>query len=224
MKVLLVEDDALLQSGIKEALRRDGWFCEATATVREAKKWADATEYALILLDLGLPDGNGLEVLKYVRSQQKNVPIIILTARDEVTDRVMGLDAGADDYLVKPFAISELLARMRSVLRRSEGRSLNLLQSGDLSLDLGQKTVYWAGEDLKLAGREYALLNRLLLRVDQIVARELLLSDVYTWSDQLSSNTLEVYVHHLRQKLPAGAIETVRGQGYRLVSSCLLAA
>ena len=113
---------------------------------------------------------------------------------------------------------------MRSVLRRSEGRSLNLLQSGDLSLDLGQKTVYWAGEDLKLVGREYALLNRLLLRIDQIVARELLLSDVYTWSDQLSSNTLEVYVHHLRQKLPAGAIETVRGQGYRLVSACLHAA
>lgn len=224
MKVLLVEDDALLQSGIREALRRDGWFCEVTASVREAKQWVDATDFALVLLDLGLPDGSGLDLLKHWRGSTSHTPVIVLTARDEVQDRVAGLDAGADDYLVKPFAISELLARMRSVLRRSEGQSRNVLQVGDLCMDLNQKTVVWAGEDLKLAGREYALLNRLLLRTDQIVARELLLSDVYTWSDQLGSNTLEVYVHHLRQKLPAGAIETVRGQGYRLSSLCLNAA
>ena len=110
---------------------------------------------------------------------------------------------------------------MRSVVRRSEGHSRNHLQCGDLNMDLEQKSVFWAGEDLKLAGREYAVLNRLLLRVDQIVAREMLLSDVYTWSDQLGSNTLEVYIHHLRQKLPIGSIETIRGQGYRLCSAPL---
>lgn len=224
MKVLLVEDDVLLQSGIQEALRRDAWYCEAVGRAQEALQWFAASEYALVLLDLGLPDGNGLEVLKTWRHQNKNTPVIILTARDEVHDKVMGLDAGADDYLIKPFAITELLARMRSVLRRSEGISHDVLTSGLLTMNITHKTVHWAGQELKLNGqREYALLHRLLLRVDHIVARDLLLSDVYTWADSLNSNTLEVYIHHLRQKLPTGAIETVRGQGYRLSSACLSA-
>lgn len=222
MKVLLVEDDALLKSGIQEALQRDGWQCDAVASVADAEEWLHSSKYSLILLDLGLPDGDGLKLLTRWRKQSVTVPVIILTARDEIQDRIIGLDSGADDYLVKPFALSEMLARVRSVLRRSEGQSSNTVQVGRLILDLNQKTACLNDDELQLVGREFTLLCRLVLRADQVVTRELLFNDAYSWADQIGSNTLEVYIHHLRQKLPPKTIETVRGQGYRLRSSCLL--
>lgn len=221
MKVLLIEDDHLLRTGMKDALGLDGWQCDAVASVYEAKRWLQTSEYALILLDLGLPDGDGLHLLRFWRQSGEKTPVIILTARDDIQERISGLDAGADDYLVKPFALGELFARIRSVLRRSEGKSSNVVQAGDLVLDLNQKTAHLDDQDLALAGREFALLSRLVLRVDQVVSRELLQNDLYSWQDQIGSNTLEVYIHKLRQKLPQNSIETLRSQGYRLCSSCL---
>ena len=221
MKVLLIEDDHLLRTGVQDALGLEGWQCDAVASVQDAKTWLSMGQYSLILLDLGLPDGDGLHLLRDWRQSHVNIPVIILTARDDTRERILGLDAGADDYLVKPFALGELFARIRSVLRRSEGKSSNTVQAGDLVLDLSQKTARLDGHNLALTGREFALLCRLVLRADQVVSRELLQNDLYSWQDQIGSNTLEVYIHKLRQKLPLNAIETLRNQGYRLRSSCL---
>ena len=219
MKLLIVEDDLLLRRGLERALIQEDYVVDSAETVKEAIAFltVENSHYSAVLLDLGLPDGDGLTLLSYLRQAENSVPVLIITARDTVDDRVMGLDAGADDYLLKPFAIAELYARLRAIIRRHCGVANNQLEIADFALDLNQKEIHLKGKLLELTVREYLILSRLLLKYGQVVAREFLQQDLYSWQDQLGSNTLEVYIHRLRQKIGKERIETVRGFGYQLI-------
>lgn len=220
MKLLIVEDDLLLQMGLEKALSKEKYVFDVVGTLKEAEQYValdSDNHYAAILLDLGLPDGDGVQLLKKWRDNKIQIPTLIMTARDAVEDRIAGLDAGADDYLIKPFELNELLARLRAIIRRHLGQPSNILNVGALSLDLVNKSIQLKGAPLELTVREYAILSRLILKNTQVVSRETLLQDLYSWQDNLGSNTLEVYIHRLRQKLGKEAIVTVRGVGYQLL-------
>jgi len=216
MKLLIVEDDALLLGGLVQALTSEGYAVDAATKAAEACALLQSGQYSLIVLDLGLPDRDGEELLRQWRKEHIDLPVLILTARDALEDRVGGLDAGADDYLVKPFALAELKARVRALIRRYQGRSDNLLQHGDLSLNLSSQQVWLDTQPVEITPKEFALLTRLLMRIDQTVHRETLQQDLYSWQDDNGSNTLEVHIHNLRRKLGKDRIKTVRGVGYRL--------
>ncbi|WP_075182994.1 two-component system response regulator PmrA [Pantoea sp. 1.19] len=216
MKLLIVEDDRLLQEGLATALSGEGYAVDCAASAREAMALQHSAQYSLIVLDLGLPDRDGGELLRQWRKAGMDVPVLILTARDALDDRVRGLDAGADDYLIKPFALAELKARSRALIRRYQGKSDNVLVQGDISLDLSSQQVWLASRPVDVTPKEFALLSRLLMRVGQTVHRETLLQDLYSWQDDNASNTLEVHIHNLRRKLGRERIRTVRGIGYRL--------
>jgi two-component system response regulator BasR len=216
MKLLIVEDDALLLGGLVQALTSEGYAVDAATKAAEACALLQSGQYSLIVLDLGLPDRDGGELLRQWRKEHIDLPVLILTARDALEDRVEGLDAGADDYLVKPFALAELKARVRALIRRYQGRSDNLLQHGDLSLNLSSQQVWLDTQPVEITPKEFALLTRLLMRIDQTVHRETLQQDLYSWQDDNGSNTLEVHIHNLRRKLGKDRIKTVRGVGYRL--------
>lgn len=216
MKILVVEDDNLLRQGLQQALSHEQYSCDVARSVAEAESLVKVSEYGLILLDLGLPDGDGMTLLKRWRQRGMTQPVLILTARDALDDRVAGLDRGADDYMVKPFALAELLARIRALLRRDQGLASNQLRCGDLCLDLDEKTVTQGGAAVVLTRREFALLRRLMMQVGKVVSRDRLQEDIYDWQDDIGSNALEVHIHHLRRKLGADMIRTVRGEGYRL--------
>lgn len=217
MKLLIVEDDELLQQGLALALSREGYVCDCAASATEANSLLVTSQYSMVILDLGLPDFDGVNLLRQWRRQHISTPVLILTARDALQDRVEGLDAGADDYLTKPFALIELHARVRALIRRYQGHSDNLLQQGDLALNLSSQQVYLQQQAIDVTPKEFALLSRLMMRAGQTVNREILQQDLYTWNDDLSSNTLEVHVHNLRRKLGKDRIRTIRGIGYRLV-------
>lgn len=219
MKLLIVEDDELLQQGLSLALAGEGYACDCAATAAEANALLISSQYSMIILDLGLPDMDGANLLRQWRRQQVELPVLILTARDALEDRVDGLDAGADDYLVKPFALVELQARVRALIRRYQGHSDNLMQLDDLQLNLSSQQVYVQQQPVEVTPKEFAILSRLMMRAGQTVNRELLQQDLYTWQDDLGSNTLEVHIHNLRRKLGKDRIRTVRGIGYRLESS-----
>jgi len=216
MKLLIVEDDALLQSGLTQALNSEGYAVDCAGSAAESNALLRSSQYSLIVLDLGLPDRDGATLLRQWRRDGIAVPVLILTARDALEDRVDGLDAGADDYLVKPFALAELQARVRALIRRYQGHSDNLLQQGDLTLNLSSQQVLLENLPLEITPKEFALLTRLLMRVGQNVHRETLQQDLYSWNDDPGSNTLEVHIHNLRRKLGKDRIKTVRGVGYRL--------
>ena len=216
MKILVVEDDLLLRQGVQKALGHEQYSCDVAANCAEADALLRVSEYGLIILDLGLPDGDGLQLLKRWRQRGLRQPVLILTARDGVDDKVAGLDRGADDYMVKPFSLAELLARVRALLRRDHGKASNQLVCGELALDLESKSVSLAGQEVILTRREFALLRRLAIQVGKVVSRERLQEDLYDWQDEIGSNTLEVYIHHLRRKLGSERIRTVRGEGYVL--------
>ncbi|KGT94502.1 XRE family transcriptional regulator [Erwinia typographi] len=216
MKLLIVEDDALLLAGLVQALTSEGYAVDSATRGAEACALLQSGQYSLIVLDLGLPDRDGGQLLRQWRKENIDLPVLILTARDALEDRVEGLDAGADDYLVKPFALAELKARVRALIRRYQGHSDNLLQHGDLSLNLSSQQVCLDGRPVEITPKEFALLTRLLMRVGQTVHRETLQQDLYSWQDDTGSNTLEVHIHNLRRKLGKDRIKTVRGVGYRL--------
>jgi len=216
MKLLIVEDDALLQSGLAQALSAQGYAIDCASNAAQSNALLQSAQYSLIVLDLGLPDRDGASLLRQWRRDGIAVPVLILTARDALDDRVDGLDAGADDYLVKPFALVELQARVRALIRRYQGHSDNLLQQGDLTLNLTSQQVLLENLPLEITPKEFALLTRLLMRVGQNVHRETLQQDLYSWNDDPGSNTLEVHIHNLRRKLGKDRIKTVRGVGYRL--------
>lgn len=216
MKLLIVEDDQLLQQGLALALSSAGYACDCATTASEAHGLIVTSQYSLVILDLGLPDLDGASLLRQWRRLQIGIPVLILTARDALEDRVDGLDAGADDYLIKPFALAELQARVRALIRRYQGHSDNLLQQDDLTLNLSNQQVYLQQQSIDITPKEFAILSRLMMRAGQTVNRELLQQDLYTWNDDLGSNTLEVHVHNLRRKLGKDRIRTVRGIGYRL--------
>ena len=216
MKILIVEDDELLRQGLTLALTGENYANDSASTAAEANALLQSSQYSLIILDLGLPDTDGATLLRQWRRQNISLPVLILTARDALEDRVDGLDAGADDYLVKPFALVELMARVRALIRRYQGHSDNLLEVGNLTLNLSSQQVYQQGGLVEITPKEFAILSRLIMRAGQTVNRELLQQDLYSWQDDLGSNTLEVHVHNLRRKLGKDLIHTVRGIGYRL--------
>lgn len=216
MKILVVEDDELLRQGLLKALQQEQYSCDAVASLAEAEAHVGVTQYGLVVLDLGLPDGDGLTLLKRWRRHGQRVPVLILTARDTLDEKIQGLDLGADDYMVKPFALAELQARVRALLRRDHGQASNRLECGGLCLDLDDKLVTLDGEPVVLTRREFALLRRLAMAAGKTVNRERLQEDLYDWQDDIGSNTLEVHIHHLRRKLGSSRISTVRGEGYRL--------
>lgn len=216
MKILIVEDDRLLQEGIALALNGEGYAIDCADNAAQADALLHSGQYSLALLDLGLPDADGADLLRRWRRQNIALPVLILTARDALADRVSGLDAGADDYLVKPFALAELKARVRALIRRYQGQSDNQIRQGDLTLNLSSLQVSVDNQPVEVTPKEFALLSRLLMRIGQTVHRETLQQDIYSWQDDNGSNALEVHIHNLRRKLGKDRIKTVRGVGYRL--------
>ncbi|MBW7982789.1 two-component system response regulator PmrA [Enterobacillus tribolii] len=216
MKLLIVEDDELIQRGLAKAMENEGYACDCAASAAAANAFMQAGRYSMVILDLGLPDQDGASLLRQWRRAGTDLPVLILTARDAVEDRVDGLDAGADDYLIKPFALVELQARVRALIRRFQGHSDNLLTVGTITLNLSSQQVMCNGKPVEATPKEFAILSRLMMRAGQTINRELLQQDLYSWNDDLGSNTLEVHIHNLRRKLGKDSIKTVRGIGYRL--------
>jgi two-component system OmpR family response regulator/two-component system response regulator QseB len=214
MRVLLAEDDDLLGSGLRAGLRQQGfqvdWVRDGVAAEAELMTGA----YLAAVLDLGLPRQDGMDVLAKVRARKLTTPVLVLTARDGVPDRIRGLDAGADDYLVKPIDLFELAARLRAMVRRAHGQTRNVFVVGDLALDPVAHQVTLAGNVLDIIGREYDLLHALMLNAGRVLSRAQIEQHLYDWGYEVASNAIEVHIHHLRRKLPPGTIETVRGVGY----------
>ena len=214
MRVLLVEDDTMIGESLREALRRQGLAADWVRDGRAADAALASERFDAVLLDLGLPLRGGLEVLKALRSRGDDTPVVVLTARDAVGDKVAGLDSGADDYLVKPFELDELLARLRAVVRRHAGRAAAALEVGELRLDPATREVSRAGRPVLLSAREFALLHALMERPGAILSRAQLEDRLYGWGEELESNAISVYVHQLRRKLGDDVLHTVRGVGY----------
>jgi len=214
MRVLLVEDDRMLGDGVQAGLGASGFTVDWVRDGESALAALASEAFAAVLLDLGLPRRDGLSVLAELRRVGNGVPVMILTARDQIADKVRGLDLGADDYLVKPFDLDELAARLRALVRRASGRADVRLRHGDLVLDPAARTVIQRGEAVSLTSREFDLLNVLLDAAGRVLTRRALEEQLYAWGEALESNALEVHVHHLRRKLGADLIRTVRGVGY----------
>jgi two-component system, OmpR family, response regulator QseB len=216
MRLLLIEDDEMIGETVLESMRRAGHAIDWARDGRAAALSLGNDVYDLVLLDLSLPKGDGIDLLKTWRGAGGDAPVIILTARDAVEDRVRGLDAGADDYLVKPFDLDELAARARALLRRRAGRTHPVFSHGPLSLDPAAHEVLKDGEPIALIPREFALLHALIEVPTRVFTRTELEEKLYGWGEEVGSNTIEVHVHSLRRKLGADQIVTVRGVGYRL--------
>lgn len=214
MRLLLVEDDGMIGEGVRKALRQDGFAVDWTRDGGAAETALRAESYDLVLLDLGLPGKSGLAVLKELRARGQEMPVLILTARDAVSDRVQGLDSGADDYLVKPFDLDELAARIRALLRRRGGRAQPLVVYGRLVLNPGSHEVSLDDKPLSLSAREFALLQALVEQPGAVLSRSRLEERLYGWGEEVESNAVEVHVHNLRKKLGTNFIRTVRGVGY----------
>lgn len=217
MRLLLVEDDELLGDGIQAGLTQDGYTVDWVQDGRTALDVLRREEFALVVLDIGLPYRSGLDVLRCLRKVGSTVPLLLLTARDALEDRVEGLDAGADDYLIKPFDLPELLARLRALRRRRAGRPSNTIVHGELVLDPTTHGVSLHGEPVLLSRREFALLTALLENRGRVLSKERLEDSLYGWEGEVESNALEVHVHHLRRKLGNELIRTVRGVGYTIL-------
>lgn len=216
MRILIVEDDEVLMSGLQAGLELKGFGTDAVRTCEDAELAVASGEFDGIVLDLMLPDGSGLDLLKRLRGKGLQSPVLLLTARDAVGDRVIGLDAGADDYLGKPFDLAELAARLRAICRRRSGRAAAQLVHSGVSLDPARMSALMGGVELRLSRREFTVLLALMQRPGAVVSKGQLEEKLYGWQEDVESNAIEVHVHHLRAKLGAGFIETVRGVGYRL--------
>lgn len=216
MHVLLVEDDELIASGIHAGLRLHGLTVDHFATAGAAQAAQQAAAYDVCILDLGLPDEDGMALLRRWRTRGQQLPVLVLTARDAVQHRVAGLQAGADDYLLKPFELDELVARLHALLRRARGRSTDCIDHGPLSFHASRGEVLLHGAPVELSRRELALLRTLLQHPRQLLSAEQLRDSLYGFEQDVESNAVNVHIHHLRRKLGAGIVETVRGLGYRL--------
>ncbi|WP_029524649.1 response regulator [Polaromonas glacialis] len=216
MRILLAEDDGLLGDGLRAGLRQLGfqvdWVRDGEAAERELR----AQPYEAAVLDLGLPRKDGLDVLAAIRRAGIKTPVLVLTARDAVPDRIRGLDLGADDYVVKPVDLHELAARLRALVRRAHGQPQECLSAQDVELDPASRTVRKAGEPVALSTREFDLLQAFMLGADRVLSREQLEQQLYSWGQEVESNAIEVHIHNLRRKLGPALIHTVRGVGYML--------
>ncbi|MDF1692662.1 MAG: response regulator [Zhongshania sp.] len=219
MRLLLIEDDESLAGGMVTALRRAGYAVDHAATGAEGRRFYEAGQLDLVILDLGLPDIDGLSLLRELRQLLAGIPVLILTARDALSDKIAGLDAGADDYLTKPFAFDELLARIRVLSRRNGQMRETELQIGNVSINIASHEVQLNGEVQKVSRREFAILRALADRPGQVFSREQLEEKLYSWGDEVSSNTVDVHVHNLRKKLGHSLIKTIRGVGFILGGS-----
>jgi two-component system response regulator QseB len=216
MRILVVEDDPMLLDGLTVGLGLAGFTIDPVSTCEDALAAVAAQRYDAIVLDLMLPDGSGLDVLASLRQKKDATPVLLLTARDQVADRISGLDAGADDYVGKPFDLDELAARLRAVARRGAGRAAALLEWRGVVLDPAQLTATSGSAPVKLTRREFAVLRTLMERPSATVSKAALEEALYGWQEEVESNAVEVHVHHLRAKLGSDFIRTVRGLGYRL--------
>ena len=216
MHVLLIEDDPLVASGIRSGLMTFDFVVDHVSTLNAARQSMRTITSDVVILDRGLPDGDGLQLLAEWREKGVDVPVLVLTARDTVRDRVDGLQGGADDYLVKPFDLDELVARLHALLRRVAGRSSGMISHGALALDPAAREVYVEGQLISLSRRELVLLETFLQSPRSVLSADQLKDSLYGMNDDVESNALNVHIHHLRRKLGSGVIETVRGLGYRL--------
>ncbi|MGC1175611.1 response regulator [Polaromonas sp.] len=214
MRLLLVEDDPMIGESVLQLLRAEHYAVDWVRDGRMADEALRSEHYDLVLLDLGLPKRDGLEVLRALRARKNAVPVLVATARDAVGDRVAGLDAGADDYVVKPYDTDELLARLRALLRRSAGRGEPVFEHKGVSLNPATREAMVHGEPVSLSAREWAVLEPLLARPGAVLSRAQLEEKLFSWKDDVSSNAVEVYIHGVRKKLGADVIQTVRGLGY----------
>ncbi len=214
MRLLLVEDDPLLGDGLQAGLRQGGYTVDWLQDADSAEAALSSEHYEIMVLDLGLPDRSGLTVLKQLRQRGDDLPVLILTARDSIEDRVLGLDSGADDYMLKPFDLDELAARLRALLRRHGGRAENTIRHGKITLEPAAHTVTIGAMGVDLPPREYAVLQLLLENSGRVMSRSRLEESLYSWDGEVESNAIEVYIHHLRKKFGAELIRTVRGVGY----------
>ena len=219
MRVLLVEDDEMIGHSLREALQGQGWSVDWVKDGLLAQSAWDDGDYACVLLDLGLPKRDGVEVLRHARTRGDTTPVLVLTARDGVDDRVSGLDLGADDYLLKPYEMRELLARMRAIIRRRDGSAHSVIGNTAIQLDITTREVMVQGERSQLSAREFALLHALLERPGAILSREQLENRIYGWGEEVSSNAVDVLIHGMRRKLGPEAIRNVRGLGWRVAGT-----
>lgn len=217
MKLLLIEDELALSEALTAMLRAEGFAVDPVATLDSAETAVRISTYDAVLLDLYLPDGDGMQWLRRWRASGNSTPVIIMTARDQVSDRIAGLQSGADDYLVKPFDVQELVARLGAVLRRAHGSASSWLQVGTLALDLQGRRLRLGDQEIELTLKEWAVLEKLASRPGRIVNKNSLDQALYSFDDEIGSNTLEVYISRIRKKIGKQRVETVRGLGYRLV-------
>lgn len=216
MRILVVEDDAVLLDGLKVGLGLSGFTVDTVATRADAMEALMSDRFDAVVLDRMLPDGSGLEVLVHLRESGDRTPVLLLTAKDETADRIDGLDAGADDYLGKPFDLDEVAARLRAITRRAEGRARPELHCGDIVLDPAEMAARKGDTSIPLSRREFSILRTLMENPGMIHSKQVLEQRLYGWQEDVESNTVEVHVHKLRAKLGASSIETVRGVGYRM--------
>ena len=224
MRVLLVEDDDMIGASLKQALESNGWSVDWVRDGLLAQSALADGNYACMLLDLGLPKRDGVEVLRQARTRGDTTPVLVLTARDGLDDRIAGLDLGADDYLLKPYEFRELLARMRAIIRRRDGSAHSLIGNALVQLDLTTREVLVNGEQSALSAREYALLHALLERPGAILSRDQLENRIYGWGEEVMSNAVDVLIHGMRKKLGADTIRNVRGLGWRIAAGTPAAA
>jgi DNA-binding response OmpR family regulator len=216
MRILVVEDDSLLGDALRTGLKQRGFDADWVKDGVAAELALRNDAFAAVVLDIGLPRLDGLELLRRERARGSKLPVLLLTARDAVDDRVRGFDTGADDYVVKPVDLDELAARLRAHVRRSRGEPAPILEIGDLRVDPAARTVVYNGKAIELKAREFNLLQEFMLNAGRVLSREQLESRLYAWGDEVESNTVEVHIHHLRRKLAPEVIRTVRGVGYVL--------
>lgn len=216
MRILVVEDDPLLGDALRTGLKQRGFDADWVKDGVAAELALRTDAFAAVVLDIGLPRLDGLELLRRERARGSKLPVLLLTARDAVDDRVRGFDTGADDYVVKPVDLDELAARLRAHVRRSRGEPAPILEVGDLRVDPAARTVVYNGKAIELKAREFNLLQELMLNAGRVLSREQLEGRLYAWGDEVESNTVEVHIHHLRRKLAPEVIRTVRGVGYVL--------
>ena len=214
MRVLLVEDDIMLGDGMVDALRSSGYTVDWLQQGLPALSALKSEEFAALILDLNLPDIDGISLLRKLRREGQTLPVLILTARDALDDRVLGLDAGSDDYMVKPFALQELNARLRALVRRSKGQAQAVLEYGELQLFPASQQVTYRGEPVKLTPHEYKLLQELITQSGRVLSRDQLQQSLYGWDEGAESNAVEVHIHHLRKKFFPELIRNIRGVGY----------
>ena len=219
MRLLLIEDNESLAAGLVLALHNKGFTINRVARADAGLAALRGDPPDAVILDLGLPDMDGFDLLRRIRRENRELPVLILTARDAVRDKVAGLDLGADDYLAKPFEMEELEARLRVIVRRLGNASNSTIQVGDIVLDMATREVFRAGQAVELSRREYALLLRLMENAGKVLTRDNLETGLYAWGEEVASNAIEVHIHHLRKKLGANRIRTVRGVGYQLQKS-----